>query len=507
MKQKEFDYVIIGAGSAGCALARKLSDLTKSRILFLEAGGSDSKPEIQDPSSCFKLLGSEVDWGYKTIPQPYANDRVFDTPRGRVLGGSGSINGMVYIQGDPFDFDLWAFSGNDGWSNAEVRECFRTMEGRDSLSREDPPRGDLLRPATVAHRSPISQVFIDACGEVGIPFNGDLNGGPLVGAGWNELCIFEGRRQNAYRAFLEPILKTSHVQVETNSIVRSLEINSQGVIETLTYYQDGNECTVSIAGEVILSAGAVDSARLLLLSGIGPAEELQSIGIQTQVNSPEVGKNLVDHMLLGVAFAAANEIVEYNPAITENCAFVKSNPDVFGSDIEISFVRSALFVEGHNTPDHCFTIVPGIVRPQSRGSIVLKSSDPFEHPLIDPQYLSEEADVQALVRGIEISREIGASRAFRAWTLGEIVPGPKVQDRKAIGEYVRAVAGTWFHPVGTCRMGIDSASVVNSQLQVRGVTNLRVADASIMPRIVSCNTNPAAMMIGWKAGNLIAKSS
>ena len=504
MKQKEFDYVIIGAGSAGCALARRLSDFTNSRILVLEAGGNDSRPEIHDPSLWSDLLGTEVDWGYETIRQPHANDRVFEWPRGRMLGGSSSLNGMVYIQGDPLDFDSWAFTGSDGWSNAEVRECFRAMEGRDSRSRQDVPRGDLLRPSTIARRSPMSQVFIDACVEIGIPFNRDLNEGSLVGAGWNELCIFEGKRQSSYRAFLQPIIESSNVQVETNSVVHKIEINSKGVIESITYYQNGKASTVSIAGEVILSAGAVDSARLLLLSGIGPAQELERIGIKTKINSPEVGKNLVDHMLIGVAYAASREIVDYNKLITENCAFVKSNPKVLGSDIEISFVRSAIFVGSQDIPENSFTLVPGICRPQSKGSIVLASSDPSASPLIDPNYLSEDVDVQALVRGIEISREIGSSRAFRSWIHEELSPGPRVQDQKAIREYVRAVATTWFHPVGTCRMGKDSNSVVAPDLKVRGTKNLRVADASIMPSIVSCNTNPASMMIGWKAGNLIA---
>jgi choline dehydrogenase len=243
-----------------------------------------------------------------------------------------------------------------------------------------------------------------------------------------------------------------------------------------------------------------------LLSGIGDPQELQALGIAPVVELPEVGRNLVDHILLGVAFGSATKINGRNPFVTESCAFVPSNPGVVGSNIQISFVKEKHYVEGYDAPEHCFTIIPGLVRPQSRGSITLRSSDPSVSPLIDPRYLSETADVDDFVSGIQISREIGKTKAFSPWTTGEAAPGPDCSTDAEIRNYIKSVATTWFHPVGTCRMGIDSRAVVDPELRVQGVANLRIADASIMPTIVSCNTNAASIMIGWKAGELIANS-
>jgi choline dehydrogenase len=501
---EEFDYVVIGAGSAGCALARRLSDLTGARILVLEAGGADERPDIHDPTAYYGLWGSEVDWKYETVPQPAADGRVIAVPRGRVLGGTSSLNGMVYIHGDRRDFDTWAYLGAHGWSFDEVGAAFNAMEGRGSYRDADAPATGPLMPAVVSNRSEISQVFIDACVEVGIPYNSDLNSGDLMGAAWNESTIFQGMRQSSYRAFLAGIADRRELVVETHALVQGLDVNPQGEIHRVEYLSNGRPCAVRVRREVILASGAIDTPRTLLLSGIGSAAELERVGVTPCIDLPEVGRNLVDHMLLGVAFGATREIDNKNPNITECCAFVKSNDAVLGSDIEISMGKEKNFVAGYDAPEHCFTLIPGITRPQSRGSLTLISSDPTVHPQIDPRHLAEPEDVHALVRGIEISREIANSRAFRPWNAGEVAPGNHVTSRELIQDYVRSVATTWFHPVGTCRMGVDSGAVVDQRLRVRGTSNLRIADASIMPEIVSCNTNAASMMIGWRAGDIIA---
>ena len=497
----EFDYVVIGAGSAGCALVRNLSDRTGAKILLLEAGGSDERKEIQDPTKYFGLWGSDIDWKYETVPQEFANNRSLRWPRGRVLGGTSSINGMVYLRGDRLDYDTWGYLGNYGWGFDEVFRTFTSMEGTSNGSSSGP-----LMPAVVVDQSPLSQIFIDACGELGINYNDNFNSGKLSGAGWNESTIYQGKRQSSYRAFLHPIIERPTITIETNATVQKLTLNSSHRIEGITYLKDGKEHKVSIARELILSAGAVDSPRLLLLSGIGAPEELRSIGINPVVELPEVGRNLVDHMLIGVAFGSASKIDGRNPFVTESCAFVGSNPGVVGSNVQISFVNEKNFVEGYEVPEHCFTVIPGIVRPQSRGWIKLRSSDPTVSPLIDPRYLSETADLDDFVSGIQISREIAKTKALSPWTTGEVAPGPGCSSDKQIRDYVRSVATTWFHPVGTCRMGIDSGAVVDPELRVQGIANLRIADASIMPTVVSCNTNAASMMIGWKAGELIANS-
>jgi len=499
--EDDFDYVVIGAGSAGCALVRNLSDRTGAKILLLEAGGSDERKEIQDPTKIFTLWGSDVDWKYETVPQEFANNRTIGWPRGRVLGGTSSINGMVYLRGDRLDYDTWGYLGNYGWGFDEVFRTFTALEG----SKNGSASGHLM-PAVVADQTELCQVFIDACGELGIEYNDNFNSGKLSGAGWNESTIYKGLRQSSYRAFLHPIIDRPTITIETNAIVQKLTVSQSKRIDSLTYIKDGKEHTVSINCELIISAGAVDTPRLLLLSGIGDPQELQALGIAPVVELPEVGRNLVDHILLGVAFGSATKINGRNPFVTESCAFVPSNPGVVGSNIQISFVKEKHYVEGYDAPEHCFTIIPGLVRPQSRGSITLRSSDPSVSPLIDPRYLSETADVDDFVSGIQISREIGKTKAFSTWTTGEAAPGPDCSTDAEIRNYIKSVATTWFHPVGTCRMGIDSRAVVDPELRVQGVANLRIADASIMPTIVSCNTNAASIMIGWKAGELIANS-
>jgi choline dehydrogenase len=498
-----YDYVIIGAGSAGCALARRLSDLTDARILVLEAGGSDDHPDIHDPSGFFRLWSTEVDWGYVTVPQPATDNRSHRWPRGRVLGGTSSINGMVYIHGDRADYDTWAYLGNAGWSYADVRRAFDAMEGRDVTARNGagPP---FLAPAVVADRSPLSAVFLDACEEVGIPRNDDLNGGDLLGAGWNQSTIAHGRRQSAYRAFLAPLASRETVTVVTNARVQRLHVDSTGTLTSVTYLDGGAVRSVAVDEEVIVCAGAVDSPRLLMLSGIGPADELAGAGITPVIDVPEVGRNLVDHMLLGVVFEARERVDNRNPYVTESCAFVRSAPGLHGPDIEISFAKEECYAEGYPVPANAFTIIPGIVRPESRGLVTVVSPDPSVLPIIDPRHLSEEADMRGLLRGIEISREIGNARAFAPWAAGEVVPGPDISDERDLRAYVRDVVSTWFHPAGTCRMGIDSRAVVSPGLRLAGTTNVRVADASVMPHIVSSNTNAASMMIGWRAAELIA---
>jgi choline dehydrogenase len=497
-----YDYVVVGAGSAGCALAHRLSVNPDASVLLLEAGGPDTHPGIHDPAVYFSLWGTEVDWGYRTVPQKHTAYRIHPWPRGKVLGGTSSLNGMVYLRGSRHDYDSWAYQGNVGWDYASVLRSFCEMECSTFGDCEYHGASGMLHAAVPKDVNPLSEVFIEACLEVGYPRNHDFNGETIEGVGWNELTIYEGKRESAARAFLNPVMNRPNLNVITGAWAHGLVINSSNRVTGVRYIRDGS-IDQADADEVILSCGAVDSPRLLMLSGIGPAEELEEVGIEVVEDLPGVGKNLHDHMLIGVVYAATQPTPPMYPNITESCLFAKSDPRRISPDIEISFNKEKHFAEGYVTPSDCFTLIPGIVRPQSRGWLRLTSASPLDPPIINPRYLSAEKDIVGLLRGIEMSREIGLANAFKPWRIGEVVPGPEARDERSLRTYIAQVVSTWFHPVGSCKMGVGEDAVVDPELWVRGMIGLRVADASIMPDIVSCNTNAASMMIGWKAGEII----
>ncbi len=499
----QYDYVIVGAGSAGCSLAYQLSSNPAISVVLLEAGGADEHPGIHNPPVYFSLWGTELDWAYQTVPQKHTAYRIQQWPRGKVLGGTSSINGMVYLRGDRHDYDAWAYAGNVGWDYASVLRSFCAMES--SIFDEGEYHGATgpLHPAVPTDLNPLSEVFIEACIEIGYPRNNDFNGETLEGAGWNELTIYQGMRESAARAFLRPAMERPNLTVITGAWAHRLLVDSSGRVTGVQYVHDGVLEQIGAACEVVLSCGAVDSPRLLLLSGIGPAGELEDVGIDVVHDLPGVGRNLHDHMLIGVVYEATRPTPPAYPNITESCLFAKSDPRRISPDIEISFNKEKHFAEAYDAPDNCFTLIPGIVRPQSRGWLRLPSASPLDPPIINPRYLSADEDVAGLLRGIEMSREIGMANAFRPWRVREVVPGPLAEDQRSLREYIATTVSTWFHPAGSCKMGVGEDAVVDPELRVRGLTGVRVADASIMPEIVSCNTNAASMMIGWKAGEII----
>ncbi len=497
------DYVIVGAGSAGCALAYRLSEDPDVSVVLLEAGGPDEHPDIHNPPVYFSLWGSEIDWAYRSVPQKNTGYRVHPWPRGKVLGGTSSINGMVFLRGSRHDYDAWAYEGNVGWDYLGVLPSFRAME----TSTLGPSRfhgtSGPLHVGIPDDVNPMSEVFIDACREAGYPRNHDFNGETLEGAGWNELTIHGGKRMSAARAFLGPAAERPNLRVITRAWAHGLDIDRSRRVTGVYYLRDRAVERIEAEREVILSCGAVDSPRLLLLSGIGPADELEDVGIEVALDLPGVGRNLHDHLLIGVVFASSRPSPPNYAHITESCLFAKSDPRLLSPDIEISFNKEAHFAEGYDVPADCFTLIPGIVRPQSRGWLRLASSSPLDPPIINPRYLSADSDVAGLLRGIEICREIGMTEAFAPWRRHEVVPGPEASDEASLRRYIAGTVSTWFHPVGSCKMGIGEDAVVDPQLRVRGISGLRVADASIMPSIVSANTNGASMMIGWKAAGII----
>jgi choline dehydrogenase-like flavoprotein len=486
-----FDYVIVGAGSSGCALARRLSDDPEVTVALIEAGGADDHPYIATPVEYFKLWGTDVDWQYRSVPQPNLGNRVLAMPRGRVLGGTSSINGMVYLRGASSDFERWAEGGCAGWDWETVRGSYEGMEA-------------VLQPAVLGDNNPLSGVFVEAAQQAGLPRSATFDEGALDGAGWNRSSISKGRRHSSYQAFVAPVAGRPNLTVVSETIVERLLIDASGAVSGVeTHAFAGGPSRRIGAGEVILCAGAFDSPRLLMLSGIGPVEHLRSVGIEPIVDLP-VGDNLIDHLLIGVVYDSTAPISPAHQFVTESCGFSFSSvPRSDTPDIEISFAKEMNFAPPNDDGLPRYTIIPGITQPRSRGTVRLSSSRFTDAPVIDPNYLSHPDDLRMLIDGIHLSREIGRAEALREWCAGEFFPGTETSSDDELTSYIRETVSTWFHPVGTCRMGTGDDAVVRPTLEVLGTTGLRVADASIMPDIVSVNTNAASMMIGWHAADLI----
>jgi choline dehydrogenase len=487
---RSFDVVVVGAGSAGCALVNRVSADPAVSVCLIEAGGADDRGAIRVPARYFSLWGTDVDWRYVSTPQPGTAGRVHPMPRGKVLGGTSSINGMVWLRGAASDYDGWAAGGCAGWEWARVRAAFDELEA-------------WLRPGWLEPRNPLSAAMVEAAVAAGLPRNPDFDQGTLDGAGWNRATIVDGERHNAHRAFVAPIRDRPNLSVLTDTTV--LRVAMDGARATATGvvvgHPGGGEETI-LAGEVVLCAGAFDSPRLLMRSGIGPAAHLATLGIPVVADLP-VGDNLIDHLLIGIVYDAKRPIPDLNAYSTEACAFARSTPGRPDCDLEISFAKEPHFAPEVNDGRPRFTIIPGITRPKSRGTVRLSGSAPDAPLLIDPNYFAHPDDMAAMIAAVRLSREIGRQPALADWSAAEHFPGEAVESDEAIAAYVRRDVSTWFHPVGTCRMGVGADAVVDPALRVRGVANLRVADASIMPDIVSVNTQAASTMIGWRGGGLV----
>lgn len=500
----KYDYIVIGAGSAGCVIANRLSQNSDTTVLLLEAGNPDTKPEIHIPAQASSLYGSEVDWSYLTEPEPYLNHRKIFCPRGKVLGGSSSINLMIYIRGNSLDYDHWESLGNPGWSYQDVLPYFKKSENQQCGASEYHGVDGELSVTDIMPPAEVSKRFVYACVEQGYDYNPDFNGMQQSGAGLYQVTIKDGKRHSTAAAFLLPIRQRPNLTITTGALVTRLLFKKTRAVG-VEYLHDGMLHQVRVNSEVILSAGAFDSPQLLLLSGIGDARHLREKGIPVVADLPGVGQNLQDHLNVSVAQEATQEV---NAAITSNGSeaglFFHSEGNLEAAPDSQFFFGPGIYVpSGYDGPNRGFTGVVSLTQFQNIGSVSLRSSDPKDTPVIRMNYLQSEADMRKLVAGIRLMRQLFQRRAFDEFRGQEIAPGADVQSDAALEAFIRKTCGTGNHPAGTCKMGTDPMAVVDPELRVYGVQGLRVADASIMPTLVRGNINAPVIMIGEKAADLI----
>ncbi len=501
------DVVVVGSGSAGAVVARRLVDAGAS-VVLLEAGGPDVNPAIHDPARLFELWDGEQDWAYRTVPQAACAGRELHWPRGKVVGGSSALNGMIYARGHRSDYDTWAYLGNEGWGFDDVLPLFRRSEDFDRGASAYHGAGGPVRVLSRYEPHPVNAAAVAAAQEAGIPFNDDHNGEHLEGVAFAQLTIKDGLRHGVASAFLAPIADAPGLELVTGAHARRL-LFEDGRCSGVEFVRAGAIEQVRASAEVVVCGGAVESPKLLLLSGIGPAAELARLGIEVVADVPGVGRNLHDHVLSPVIYAASRAVPPPLAGLQplHSHLFWHSRAGLPGPDIQPLFFHLPLYLEGMEGPPDGYTLMAGIIRPASRGSLTLASADPAAPPLLDPGYLRCDADLDALVAAIELCREIGRQDALSPWRGSELHPGPGVQSADELRDYVRRTAITYHHQVGTCAMGVGEEAVVDPQLRVRGVEGLRVADASVMPLVTSGNTHAPAMMIGERAADLVREAS
>jgi choline dehydrogenase len=525
----QFDYVVIGAGSAGCVLANRLSEDPQVRVCVLEAGGRDRNPWIHVPAGYVKTMTMPgLNWLFDTEPDAHTGNRAIPVPRGRVLGGSSSINGMVYVRGQALDYDVWAQLGNRGWSYEDVLPYFRKSEHREGGGdARFHGSGGPLNVADVRETDPLLDTVIEAAGNCGYPHNPDYNGASQEGFGYFQTTMKNGQRMSTAKAFLRPAMARPNLTVLTDAHATSIRFEGRRAAG-VRFHQRGKDREVLATREIVLAAGAVQSPQLLELSGVGQPDRLRGLGIDVRHELPGVGENLQDHYVSRATFrirgartlnermrglSLLGEVAKFAFARTGGLAapagivfgFVRTRPELETPDVQYHIAHASFRDPKKRLLDGFpgLTIGPCQLRPASRGTLHIRSADPFAAPRIAPNFLHEAVDRDTQVAGLRIARDLAAAQPLARFVEAEITPGPDVLSDAQLLDYAARTGATVYHPVGTCKMGADPMAVVDQELRVHGLEGLRVADASVMPRLVSGNTNAPVIMIAEKAADLI----
>ena len=528
---QDYDYIIVGAGSAGCVLANRLSADPANRVLLIEAGGSDMNPWIHIPVGYFKTMHNPAtDWCYVTEPDEGIASRRLQWPRGKVLGGSSSLNGLLYVRGQPQDYDRWAALGNEGWSFDEVLPYFKKSEDQERGADDYHGVGGPLKVSDLRLRRPIADYFIEAATQVGIPFNEDYNGAWQEGVGYFQQTAYKGFRWSTAKGFLRPARKRANLTLLTRAHTTRVLFEDRSAVG-VEYLRRGKLQQAHAQREVILCAGAIGSPQILQLSGIGAKSLMDKVGIPLIADLPGVGQTLQDHLQVRLVYKTSQRTLndEVNNifkrgwvglqyllnrtgpltlAASQVAIFTRSQPELERPDIQ--FHMQPLSADKPGDGAHKFSAFTASVcqlRPYSRGHLAIRSRDPLEHPAIHPNYLSDERDRRVAVDGIKVARRIAAAPALSQHIIDEYVPGYRYRSDAELLDAARRYSQTIYHPTSTCKMGQDDMAVVDARLRVHGIRDLRIVDASVMPEIVSGNTNAPTIMIAEKASDMILEDA